>query len=65
MTTRPLDPNIVLDRALADPLREHDIPRTPEQRANLRYWDFFIHDLWVRMERQKAIKEAAAKGDDD
>lgn len=58
MTVRPLDLNTVLDHALADATREKQ-PITKIQRANIRYWDFYLHDLQVRIERQQAIKAAA------
>ena len=59
MTTRPLDLNVVLDRALADPLRIA-MPLNKEQKYRLRYWDYFLHDLTERIRRQAAKKEQEA-----
>jgi hypothetical protein len=47
-----------LDAAIADPQRIM-VPITKDQRQNLRYWDFYLHDLQVRIDRQAAKKAAA------
>lgn len=53
-----LKPDFILTRALADETREKQV-LTKVQQDNIRYWDYYLHDLDQRIERQAAKKVAA------
>lgn len=50
--------NPEIDIALA--AKSEVTPLTKEQRSRIRYWDFFIIDLIMRISRQVAMKRRAA-----